>query len=232
MNDEVGTMNKIPQFNSHSFSFIVLLLLLSSLNLSCNIIGAAAQALPPDTIKPQYFGLVGQTVGVMVWTDRGVSMDFPSISLDLANSIQHKLVLSAKEKELKQTTFPIKPASIIRYQQDHPELDITNVAEIAPKLGVSRLIYIEVEDFGTRAPASVDLFRGNMAVTMKIVEVNNGLGKVAYSEDNIKAVYPNKVPDDGTPNGDDGSFYMGTIDAMSTQIVWRLVSHEEDPDQQ
>jgi hypothetical protein len=247
INDECGMMNgkRFAQSGLHSShlfiihhsSFIISLLLgaLCFCNLSCNVFGIVAQAMPPDTIKPQYNGLAGQSIGVMVWTDRGVSVDFPDLSLDLANSIQHKLILAAgqkDEKELKGSTFPVKPASILRYEQDHADLDITNIADIAPHLGVSRLIYVEVDDFGTRAEASVDLFRGHMATTMKVIEVTpNGTGKIAYSEDDIKATYPPSVNDDGTPNGDDGKFYAGTVDAMSTQIVWRLVSHEAPSDE-
>jgi hypothetical protein len=238
MNDEVkntGAALFAFSFIVHRSSFIVLLLLLCASSLSCNVVGAVAQAIPPDTIKPQYFGLAGQSIGVMVWTDRGVSVDFPDLSLDLANSIQHKLVIASRQKdvkELKGATFPIQPASIARYQQDHTDLDITNIADVAPHLGVSRLIYVEVDDFGTRAQTSVDLFRGHMAATMKIIEVApDATGKTAYSEDGIKAAYPPNVSDDGTPNGDEGKFYAGTIDAMSTQIVWRLVPHQAPDDE-
>jgi hypothetical protein len=194
----------------------------------CNVMGIAAQALPPDTITAQYHGLAGQSVGVMVWAERGISLDFPSISLDVANSVENKLLAANHLKELKGITFPVRTASIARYQQDHPNLDLSNMAEIAPKLGVSRLIYIEINDFSTRAAASVDLFRGTMTCNMQVIEVTDGVGKVAFKEENIKAVYPEKVAEDGTPNGDDIHFYMGTIDTMSTQIGWRLIPHEEE----
>jgi hypothetical protein len=164
----------------------------------------------------------------MVWTDRGVIMDFPSISLDLANSIQNKLVAESKKGALKGATFPVRPASIVRYQHEHPELDMTNAADIAPKLGVSRLVYVEIDDFATRAADSVELYKGTMTCSMKIVEVNNGVGKIAFSEDNIKAIFPPKVPEDGTPNGDDIHFYVGTVDSMGTQIAWRLIPHQEE----
>jgi hypothetical protein len=237
-NEECRMQNEGKNISGRSRLWISFCILHSAFLLcssGCNVFGVIAQAMPPDTIKPQYFGLAGQSVGVMVWTDRGVSVDFPDLSLDLANSIQHKLILAAgqkDEKELKGSTFPVTPASIARYQQNHTDLDISNIADIAPHLGVSRLIYVEVDDFGTRAEASVDLFRGHIATTMKVIEVSpNGTGKIAYTEDDIKATYPPSVNDDGTPNGDDGKFYAGTVDAMSTQIVWRLVSHEAPSDE-
>src|SRR5437588_307573 len=82
---------------------------------------------------------------------------------------------------------------------DPPSVEMKNVTEVAPRLGVTRLIYVEVEDFGTRAPASIELFRGSMTATLKVVEVSGDNAKVGYEENGIKAVYPPHVPEDGTP---------------------------------
>ena len=193
----------------------------------CQVGGAlAGKLLPPERIKPKYVGFMGQSVGVMVWTDRGVQIDYPTLNLDLANSVQSKLMTAGSSEELKGAVFPVQPASIARYQLDHPSINMKNVAEVAPRLGVTRLIYLEVGDFGTRAPASVELYRGSMTATMKIVEVTAGAGTLAYNENNIKVAFPPHVPEDGTPDGDDIRFYAGTIDAMSTEILNRLVSYE------
>src|SRR5687768_264468 len=86
----------------------------------CNVLGIAAQALPPPTVKPDYTGFAGQTVGVMVWADRGIRIDWPTVRLDLANAIQARLASSVKAKELAGTSYPVSPASIVRYQEDHP----------------------------------------------------------------------------------------------------------------
>ncbi|HEX3356905.1 MAG TPA: hypothetical protein VHS31_08040 [Tepidisphaeraceae bacterium] len=211
------------------FSILCLILLLNG---GCEVAGMiAGKVLPDENVAPKYLGMAGQTIGVLVWTDRGVQIDYPSLGLDLANSIEKKMLAAGKQDELKKSTFPVQPASIVRYQQDHPAFDTKNITDLAPKLGMTRLIYVELEDFATRAPASVDLYRGSMTVTLKIVEVAGDKAKIAYEEDSIKAVYPPKVTEDGTPDGDDVRFYQGTVDAMSTQIVNRLVTHEEDDEQ-
>ena len=67
-----------------------------------------------------------------------------------------------------------------------------------------------------------------MNVTLKIVEIDGHNAKVVYEENNINATYPPKVSQEGTPDGDDVAFYHGTIDATSTEIMYRLISHEED----
>ena len=193
----------------------------------CSIFGVAAQALPRTTIKPVYTGLQGQTVGVMVWVDRGLRMDYPPLQIDIANATQIKLIKS-KAGQLKGTEFPVRPASIVKYQQDHPELEAESIADVAPRLGVSRLIYIEVEDFATRAQGAVELYRGAAEVTLRVVEVKNGVGKVAYEENGIAVIYPEKAPPEGIPNATDRKIYIGTVDALSTLIVRKFVPYAEE----
>ena|SRR5688572_1651983 len=193
----------------------------------CSVFGVAAQALPPMTIKPVYEGLRGQTVGVMVWADRGLRMDYPPLQIDVANSLQLKL-MNSKAGQLKGTTFPVKPASIVKHQQDYPEIEAESITDVAPRLGVSRLIYIEVEDFNTRAQGSVELFRGSAEVTLRVVEVKDGVGKVAYEENGIAVTYPDKVPAEGIPNAGDRKIYIGTVDTLSSLLVRKFVPYAEE----
>jgi hypothetical protein len=198
----------------------------------CDVLSAGAdKLLPSDSVHPKYAGMKGESIGVMVWTDRGVSIDYPSLNLDLANSIQKKLVGASDAPELQGSIFPVQPASIQRYMLDHPAFDMKHVTEVAPRFGVTRLIYVEVNDFGTRAPASVELYRGHMETTLKVVEISGENAWVSYNENDVKASFPPKVPEDGTPDGDDVRFYGGTVDSMSTEIVNLLTTHDAPEDQ-
>jgi hypothetical protein len=197
----------------------------------CAALGVAAHAMPPPTILPSYNGLAGKSVGVMVWADRGVRIDFPTIQVDLANAIQSRLKKAAPDtKQLKGTTFPVEPASIVRYQQNHPEIEGAPIASVAPKLGVDRLIYVEIEVFSTRSDLTVDLFRGTASATVKVLEVTDGKVKSGYEESAIEVHYPPKAPREGIPNAGDYRIYTGTIDALATQIANRFLPHtEEEP---
>jgi hypothetical protein len=203
------------------------LLLMSTVG--CNVLGFAAYVAPRPVVQPKYQGLNGQSVGVFVWADRAIQIDWNTLPLDLAMNIQQKLQAGQDRKhEREQMRFPVEPASIQRYIDDHPEVYTQDITQVAPNLGVSRLIYIEIEDFTTKAPASLDLYRGSMSGTLKIVEVIGQHAKVAYEEDGIKVVFPPKVPDDGTPRGNNYQFYLGTIDAFSTEIFHRLVPYRPE----
>jgi hypothetical protein len=214
------------------------LLLLPCLLASCQIIGVVSQALPPPTVVPTYKGLAGHSVGVMVWADRGQRIEWEFIQLDLANSIQSNLVdaaaLNKKGKkaevpELVGTTFPIAPRSIVRFQQDNPDTEGQPINEVAGRLGVSRLIYVELEEFSTRPDGGVELFRGDAKATIRIVEIGaDGKAKIAYEENEVTATFPPKSPKEGRPTIGDYRTYVGLIKDLGAQVAKRFISHPED----
>jgi hypothetical protein len=213
--------------------WLFFLLLPWSLILSsgCAALGVVAYKLtPPPTIHPEYTGLKGQSVGVMVWADPGIRIDWPNLQLDLANAIQNKLKES-KKKEIEGATFPVLPASIVRYQRDHPQIEAQHVTEVAPKLNVSRLIYLELEDFATRSDMSVDLFRGQARGIVRLIEVDaNGDAKIPFENNKVAAQFPQKTPSEGLPDVGDARIYAGTVDAMATEVAHLFVSYQlEEP---
>jgi len=207
-----------------------LLGLLPLLAAGCNIIGAAAAKAPRPDIAAVYNGLAHHSVGVVVWADRSLVTDWPTIQLDIANSIMTKLKVAqeAKSKELEGTTFPYPAASFVKYQKEHPGLEALPITEVAPRFGVDRVIYIEVNDFSTRADGAVALYLGKIDVAMKILEVDKGKSKSVYDEASIKSQFPDKATKEGVLNSSDRAMYGGTINAVTTDIVTRLIQHPDD----
>lgn len=210
--------------------FLTLLLALTG----CQIIGVVSHAMPPATVMPKYAGFAGQTVGVMVWADRGIVLDWSSrIQRDLARSVQSKLeeeVARGKVKELRGTSFPVKPESILKFQQDHPEIEDAPITEVAAKLGVDVLVYIELEDFTTRPDGGVDLFRGTGEATVKVIEIDPATktAKIAFEENAVTSTFPPQAPPEGMPTIGDYKTYMGTVDALGGVIALRFIPHPED----
>ena len=218
--------------------FILLPSCIILLQPGCMVLGAAAYKLqPPKTIQPEYANLAGQSIGVMIWLDRGLKIDWPGLQLDLANSIEKQLrdaTLDAKGKnkvkQLLGATYPVLPASIIRYQMDHPDLEAYPITDVAPKFGVTRLIYVEVEDFATRSDRSVELYRGTAKATVRVLEIDkDGKAKVAYEKSNVTASYPPKAPQEGSPSLGDARTYAGTLDAFATEIAHLFIPYQVEP---
>jgi len=185
---------------------------------------------PPPTIAPKYTDLRGQTIAVMVWTERGIRIDWTSIQIDVATGVQQILQQAAKEKkhELEGSRFPLTAATVYQMQEEHPEWAAETIEDIAPRLGVSRLIYIEIENFQTRSNASVELFKGNISGRLKVIEVNNGKAHIAFAEDDLQNIYPKKGPEEGTPNKNDYDIYRETIKAFTSNVTNLFLPHVQE----
>jgi hypothetical protein len=192
----------------------------------CVALGVVAGKMPPPTILPKY-NLGGQSVGILVWADRGVTIDWPTLQLDLGNAIERHLATS-KDKEMLGATFPVHPASILRWQEDHPESEGSPITMIAPRLTVSRLIYVELDHFSTRSNLSVDLFRGTATATVKVVEVQDNKATIAFTEPGVSAAFPPKAPKEGVPNAGDAKIYTGTVEGIATQVSNIFLRHEQE----
>ena len=206
---------------------LCLLTPLALLPAGCAVLGVAASAIPEPDVPARYDGLRGHTVAVMVWADRGVMIDYPSLRLDVATGLQSKLQQARKRRELHDAKFPYVPASVVRFQEDHPETQQQPITEVAPRLKVERVVYVEVESLQTRAGDSVDLFRGAATASVKVIEVDPATGHAttAYEESGISTTYPPKAPPEGLPVGGDAIMYRGTVDRLTSLIALRFFSH-------
>lgn len=180
-------------------------------------------------VKPTYTGFRDQTVGVMVWADRGMRNDHGAIQIDIARGIDGKLKTSQKAgaEELKGTTFPNErgPDAMLNYQRNYPGA-ADSILDVAPRLGVSRLIYVEVGDFELHPENVPELFRGHLSGNLQVIEIVNGKARAAFSEQ-IMVDFPENAPPEGTPNGTEASIYRGTVEAFTLVAARKFVTFEE-----
>jgi hypothetical protein len=196
----------------------------------CNVFGYLAQGMPDNNIPASYKRLAGQSVAVYVWADRGVRIDWPDIQLNIASGVQAKLIEAQATgiDELKNTTFPLTAPSVARFQQDHPEFEAEPIADFAPLLHASRVIYVEVSSFQTRSDASVDLYRGSLNAIVKVLEIKDGKVTTGYEDRDVKAIFPPKTPDEGVVDQTDETVYEGTVKELTTQVAIHFIAHSDE----
>jgi hypothetical protein len=201
-----------------------LLTLLVATAAGCNILGVAASMIPPPPIKAVY-RLEDRQVGIMVWADRGLRIDWPGMQRDLAGGVQSRLqqAINANNDAVRGATFPVSVESLIRFQRDNPGIEALPITDIAPQLGVPVLIYIEIKSFSTRAPRTPSMFRGSAVASLRVVEVVNGVGKTVFQEEDITVVWPVSGTEDGSPRGNDTQYYVGTISTLADELAARFV---------
>lgn len=206
------------------FAAVLPLALLSG----CAIFGFLASRAPlPDT-DAAYKGMTGETVAILVDADEAQRLDFPNIEADIANAVQSHLILS-KSKPLASTRF-VDPYSVVQFQRNHPELKGMPVTDVAPRLGATRVLYVELREFSTRSDVAVDLFRGSALGNVRVVEVTPnqpGSAKVTFKEDDIRAKFP-AGQSEGQPLSDavnPDTMYLGTVQTLALEIAERFYQH-------
>lgn len=200
----------------------------------CQGLGYLASGVSGTThIDAAYKGLAHQTVGVMVWIDRGVRIDYPDLTLDMAQAIQEKITQAdkAKTKEVEGVQW-VNADSLARYQDDHPEIEGEPVTDYAPKLPLTRLIYVEVSKFELRPVDPVELYRGDAICSVRVVEIHNGVATIGYEDDKVETIHPQNSPAEGQPIPDGGydKFYQDTVDDFTTSIVEKFIPYDVQTD--
>ena len=197
----------------------------------CQALGAFASKIQgPTVVKPGYTGLKGKTVAVMAWADRDLRIEHSALQLDVSQGVYEKLRKSQGRgaEELAGAKFPraAAPDAMVRFLYDNPRYDTDSIPEIAPQLGVNRLVYLEVEDFTTHPAEVPDLYRGQLSALLRVIEVSpDGQAKVAF-QDRVQAVWPPHTPPEGRPDLGDKVTYIGTLDAFTTAVVQKFVAYE------
>ncbi len=227
----------------------LLLLLMTSGTGGCNVIGVVASKLPqppelakvdlsarlsPDTKitsknEAKNDAPTANSVAIIVWSDRGLNVDWPLLRNDLSGQLLSRLkkAQTEKAKTLAGVTFPYSSEQVVRWQRDNPAAEALPVTEIAKMLKVDRLIYLEIIDFKTRTSEAFELFRGEVRVTLKVVGVDDkGNASVVYDESGISVNFPRTAPEDGTPKGSDRVMYAGVMTETADELTRRFISSE------
>lgn len=178
-----------------------------------------------------YSGLKGQKAAVMVYAPTHILTEYSQLQLDLGKALTTRLEarLQAEAKEGKKkdqpaTTF-LNPASIVRYQRDHPEISATPIEQVAPKLGgATRVVYVEVGEFQAYSSSDIGILKGSAQATLRIVEVTGNQARIAFEEGDIRANYPPESPEGVLPTDDVTvrSIYEGTIKLLADKLAVRF----------
>ena len=181
-----------------------------------------------ETPAVLYEGLKGQSCAVMIWADWRTRNEYSNVQLDLGKKLTQKLEehFQPKKEGKKQETMVqfTNPASVVRYQREHPEITAQPIAEVAPKLQAQRVVYAELEEFSAHSPESVMVLKGSAKATLRVLEVNGQEAKVMFQEAGITARYPPNQPE-GVVESETvnvRTIYDGLIELLAEKLAARF----------
>ena len=211
------------------YRVLLCLLVLGVPGLGCGLLQSPSSSEEPKPEKV-YKGLAGQNCAVMVYADWRTRVDNSRIQGDLAKLVQERLetMLSGdsggKKKDSSSVAQFLNPLSVVQYQRAHPEIEGSPITEVAPRLGVSRLIYIELENFSVQSPESIMILKGVAMAKLQVLEISGGRAVVAFEEPGINAHYPPDAPEGVMPSEKYNvrSVYNGTLAKLADRIALRF----------
>ena len=147
----------------------------------------------PPSIDPQFDVETGNsmtakdvTVAVVCYAPDEVKWNFDSIDHEIGKYVTYRL----HEKRIK----VVNPDRVRAWLDENGEWD--EVAEVGRALGVTYVIYIDLQRFTLYEENSATLYRGRAEGMVRVIEMDEtGNGEMIFSKD-IMSAYPLQVPRD------------------------------------
>ncbi len=120
------------------------------------------------TIKPEYAGLPGQKVAVVIVADEAMLFEHKFLRRQIASVVNYEF-----SKRMK-TVETILPQRITRYQDAHLDWAKETTASLGERFGADYVMMITVRNFRLLEPGSTRLYRGNLAASVELVKTVSG----------------------------------------------------------
>lgn len=175
-----------------------------------------------QNIKAEFDGLAGKTVAVVVYTDRSTQYEFPDLNLTLSSAIAGRLEKNVKDIKL------IPPARVVRYQDENIYWGEMDKAELGRALGADYVLFVPMEEFGTRLPNSSYLYQGRATCEPSVYDVTKPPRDSRVRQfDKIKVQYPEHEPA-GMVNENDRQVRLKTEALFADKLARKFYDHKED----
>lgn len=205
----------------HPWAAALMMLLCVSLP-GCTEIGFLAEAAgggPKKVkVKPEYRGLEGKSVAVVVAADEYMLFDHPDAPEVIARAVTQRLKVGVPGIRM------LDPKQVLEFQSKNPYWNTTPYGELMQRLGAERLVHVDLAEFGVHDPGNSYLWQGRATA---------GVGVAASdAKDPDTLVYLTRIstlyPEDeslGVVNADDDGIRAGLVFALASQIAGRFHDH-------
>jgi hypothetical protein len=181
----------------------------------CQVAGWVAHGLAPDKapeeVQPEYQGLVGKTVAVMVAADERTLSQFPDAPNMVCQYVTSRLAVEVRGIKV------MDPKQIAKFTRENPDWIAIPYGDLARELRVDRIVHVSLAQYSTHEQGNRDIWQGNLVSRVGVLEAD------AKDPHNFAYVSTQSVqypPDNpvGLLRSDDGAIQRG----MNTAFADRL----------
>ncbi|MFI4916551.1 MAG: hypothetical protein ACIAS6_08615 [Phycisphaerales bacterium JB060] len=204
----------------------VLLLTLPALVGGCNIVGffgaIEAERRRTGTIMVEgvYDGLEGQRVAVVVDASREIYMTSPQVVGAILTEVVARLEANAGAQSI------VQPAEVQRVLYNEPGLLDRTYDEVAARLGVDRLIVIQLDEFRLAEPGNQYVWSGQAAGNVLVVEADSYIEDDVRLEQYVNVTYPDK-PNTTIDDLPAEAVALELLRRFANRTSWFFYEHEE-----
>lgn len=192
----------------------------------CNVVGWVAQGMSEDpeskiTIEPQYLGMTGKRVAVLVATDDRATGRYPNAALRIAKQLTAQLQADVTDVTV------MNPEATIAWQEKNRYWSTYTYKDIAAALNVDRLLVVDIATYTTHPTGNRHLWQGIIRGRVSVTEADGETpNRTVFSED-VTAQYPPDEPV-GVLDSDDGTIQLGMVKLFAYKVSARFRDHDRD----
>ena len=176
---------------------------------------------PTKSVAPEYDGLGGKHVAVVVYAGPDIQLDFQTVQLEVADAVGAEMA-----RQLKDLTL-IDPRRVMRYQDENPRWDAEPPENMCKTFGCDFVLLISLVEFATREPGSTYLVRGRLTAEASLYRSCTGAegGRVWRSAEQFRVVHPSDRPL-GVPAGGEGRIRAETEKVFAEALAKKFYKHK------
>jgi len=181
----------------------------------CQLAGWLAHGLtpekPPEVILPEYQGLIGKSVAVIVAADERTLYQYPDAPNQVTKYVSSRLAVDVPGIRL------TDPAQLAKWTRENPDWIAIPHGDLVRELKVDRLVHISLAQYSTHEQNNREVWQGNMVAKVGVIEADaTNPHNFVYSSTQ-SALYPPDNPV-GLLRSDDQTIQAGMLTAFAAKL--------------
>jgi hypothetical protein len=190
----------------------------------CEAAGIIAHVVTPETktlhVKAEYRGLENQKVAVLVDANPSLLFEQPLAQREVCEWVSEKLAANVPGIQV------IAAKQVVDFQNRNLYWNTATYSELARRLGVNRLLLIELTDYRLHEPGNVNIWRGVIAGSVAVAEADGPRPDDLVYDAPVMVAYPPDKPM-GVLNADQRTIRFGTLDLFALAAAGKFYDHDE-----
>jgi len=205
------------------------LLALATALVGCDAVRYVAYVFAPSagkkTIPPEYDGLAGHSVAVVVYASPRTQHEHRRIQLDVS------LMVAARLEEHVPHLTAVPGQRVVKYQREHIDWEEYERTRVGRDLGADFVLYIALEKFSTLEPGSLQLYRGRVTAhaTLYKSTAEDRHDKV-WGPCDFSVIYPQQEQPVGSATQSDRAIRFETVKILADRLSKKFYKHEVVPE--